>query len=285
MPELLAGDGGRGHRHRAPALVAVEVTAVHLQQEVERAVALPGVAALVGAVADVVAVHVVEQAVLGVGLEVLGYAAVALDAGAHAHGGSRLQAAGDVGLGRGARVLAQEHVVGAAALAARVALDDALAGELQVVAVPHEHAAALVVAGAGAAAAVVAGDGAAVDGGAVVAHVDAAALVLAGVVLDGAVLDGDVLLVDLKAAAVVVGVVAFDDYVLYQAGPGLTPFGISNMDAAAALVVLIRYPARPRSRVRGNVARAVSGQLEAVLVEVDASAGGSCVAIDTGVVG
>ena len=242
---------------------------------------LPGVAVVVGAVAYVVAVEVGEQAILALGLEALGDHAVAGDAGAHAHARALGEGPRDVGLGARAAVLAEHHVVGVAGvLAAGVALDHAFAREPDVVAVPDEDTAALVVLSLVIDVASVAGDGAAVDGVVVVADVDAAALVLAGVASDRAVADGRVLLVELNAAAVVLRVVVRDGEALDSAL--VCARLLVDVDAASALVALGRGRAGALGPVAGYRALAIGGlDREAGHVAVDAAAGlGSRVVFD-----
>ena len=235
--------------------------------------ALPHVAIVVGAVAHVVAVDVDEERVLGLVVDALADHAVAGDAGAHADLGTLLNAARDVGLGGRARVLAQHDVIGQRFLfAAVVIFDEADAGHLDVVAVPHEDAAALV-----AVLGEVAGvfrDGGAVDDVVVVAVVDAAALVLAGVLGDGAIADGGVFLIELDAAGVVFRVVARDDDVLDQAIV-LARF-LVDMDATSALVALGRGLSRLkrgvlRDRCGGGAVR--RGDLKVGRIKVDAATG------------
>ena len=163
--------------------------------------ALPGVAARVGAVAHVVAAEVDEQAVVALALEARGDAAVAGGAGAHADLRALAQVAGDVGADGVADVLAEEHVVGVAGgLAARVARDDIKARHLDIVGIAHEDAAALVVLSVEVA--VVAGDGAALKAVVVVVDIDAAAVLPGGVAGDDAVDDLRPLLAKPYAAAV-----------------------------------------------------------------------------------
>ena len=257
--------------------------AVHRERELLGALALPGVAALVGAVGHVIAVEVDEQAVVALGVELLGDPAVALGAVAHADGRAPGERAGEVGLGHAGDALVEEQVVGVAgALAAGVALDGAEPRQLDVVQAAHEDAAAaVVVAFVAADVAGVAGDGAAGDLVVVVGHADAAALVPAGVARDGAVAHDGGPLVELDAAAVVLGAVVRDGDVLDQAlVRARRPV---DMDAAAAL----QHLAVARARVCGGVAfdagLAVRGREgERRLVEVDAAARIRRVPVDLG---
>ena len=196
--------------------------------------ALPGIAVVVGPVAHVVAGEIDKEAVLGVTAEILGNHAVARDAGAHTHGGTLLELARDVGVPGAAADGAQEHVVGVVAvLAARVALDVADAAHVGIVVVAHKDAAALVVLSLQVAG--VFGDGATIDGALFGIEADAAAVLIGRVARNGALGDGRRLLVELDTAAVVGGVVVADLEALDDAR--VTGF-VANVDAAAARIVL-----------------------------------------------
>ena len=273
-----------GRRGRA-VLAAADGAAVDLERELLGAVALPGVAALVGSVGHEVAVEVHEQAVPGLGVaEVLGDATVGLhDARAHAHARTLGQAAGDVGLSRGASVLVEEEVVGVAGVGvAGVALDGACTGELDVAHAADEDTAAPVAAVALDIAGV-AGDGAAVDLVVVVGIADTAALVLAGIALNGAAAHDGRLLVELDTAAVALGVVPQDPNVLDQALVRAGRF--VDMDAATALVRRFLRRTREGGSIVLDVGLAVvrrEGELR--LVEVDAATAVGAVPSDLGLV-